>query len=515
MNFKKLQLVLLFLCCTGLFAFVSGQETIRILAIGNSFSQDAAESYVDDLAKADGVKLIIANMYIGGCSLETHWKNAEADLPAYSYRKITDGDTIVTEHQKLITAIRDEKWDYITFQQVSSLSGIPESYFPCLTNLTAYVRKNGTNPKVKFAFHQTWAYQGNSSHQGFANYGNDQQKMYEAIVNTVFRNAKKAGISIVIPSGTAIQNGRTSFVGDHFCRDGYHLSLTVGRYTAACTWYEKLLKRPVTGNKFIPAGMTAEEARMAQLAAHQAIKQPKTVSFTNTPSIIAHRGASAYDTENSPGAFRKAFELGADAIELDLWKTADDSLVVIHDRTTGRVADRDLAVPETTAAELRTLRLRNGEKIPYLSEVLPLLPPGKKIVIEIKCYNEKGSTGKVFPQLKTLLQQSGRMNDAIIISFGAEALAEAKQCLPANKCYFLSGKENSGDELVALCKQYGFDGLNVHYKILTESLREKTRAAGLDLLTWTVDDPKIIKSVSGKVRSITTNKPDIALKIAR
>ena len=278
MFIRRISLLIISLCYLGLSYLVSGQEVIKILAIGNSFSQDAAESYVDDLANADGVQLIIANMYIGGCRLETHWINAERDLAAYSYRKIINGDTTVLANQKLSTAIQDEDWDYITFQQASPYSGLIGSYFPYLANLLSYTKQHATNPEVQFAFHQTWAYAANSKQSAFKNYNNDQLQMYQAIVKTVGAAVKKAGIDIVIPSGTAIQNARTSFVGDNFCRDGYHLSLGIGRFTAACTWYETLLKRKVTKNSFIPSGVTPWEAKVAKCAAHYAVKQPYKVT---------------------------------------------------------------------------------------------------------------------------------------------------------------------------------------------------------------------------------------------
>jgi hypothetical protein len=274
----KTQVLIAFFAVT-LFLFfqlspvVAGQ-VVKILAIGNSFSTDAAESHVDDLAKADGIELIIANMYIGGCSLERHWNNAEKDLPAYSYRKITNGDTVVVANQNLITAIQDENWDYITFQQASPLSGKVESYFPFLPDLMAYTKRYATNPRVQFAFHQTWAYAANTKNPSFDNYNKDQLFMYESIVEAVKEVVKKTGIKIVIPSGTAIQNGRTSFVGDKFTRDGFHLSLGLGRFTAACVWYETLLHRPVRKNSFVPAGVSPEQAAMAKEAAHNAVKRP-------------------------------------------------------------------------------------------------------------------------------------------------------------------------------------------------------------------------------------------------
>jgi hypothetical protein len=263
-----------FFCTANLFS----QQVIKILAIGNSFSIDAVEFYLNDIASADGVELIIGNMHIGGCSLETHWKNAHDNLSVYSYRKIVSGNKTITKNKDLISAIKEENWDYITFQQASHKSGIYNSYFPYLTNLKEFVQRNATNSKVKFAFQQTWAYATNSTHAEFPTYNNNQITMYKAVVRTVKKVCSEVGIGIIIPTGTAIQNVRSSSVGDNLCRDGYHLNLGIGRYTAACVWYEKLLKRNVVGNSFIPKDMTQKEVNIAQRAAHFAVLKPNKVS---------------------------------------------------------------------------------------------------------------------------------------------------------------------------------------------------------------------------------------------
>jgi hypothetical protein len=89
---------------------VNKDSIIRILAIGNSFSDDAVEHYLYGLAKAGGYKVIIGNMYIGGCSLETHWKNASENKDAYNYRKIdVNGNKTKTPKVSLEAAIADEK----------------------------------------------------------------------------------------------------------------------------------------------------------------------------------------------------------------------------------------------------------------------------------------------------------------------------------------------------------------------------------------------------------------------
>ena len=83
----------------------------------------------------------------------------------------------------------------------------------------------------------------------------------------------------VIPAGTAIQNGRNTLIGDNFTRDGYHLDLGIGRYTAASTWFEALTGICVVGNSFKPEAMTGLEAEIAHHAAHAAVTHPDEVTL--------------------------------------------------------------------------------------------------------------------------------------------------------------------------------------------------------------------------------------------
>lgn len=250
-------------------------NVIKILAIGNSFSQDAVEYYLHPLAEAEGIQVIIGNLYMAGASLSQHLANACNDKPAYSFRKIgVSGKKSTIDKATVSMALADEDWDYISFQQTSSLSGKYETYKETLPKLFEYVKARLTNPNVKYLLHQTWAYQQNSDHKGFSKYDRDQMKMYKSIVKTAKKARRLIPVSWVIPAGTAIQNGRTSFVGDHFCRDGYHLDEKVGRYTAACAWFETIFNKSVVGNPYKPDALSNREALMAQEAAHSAVKRP-------------------------------------------------------------------------------------------------------------------------------------------------------------------------------------------------------------------------------------------------
>ncbi|MFN0256215.1 DUF4886 domain-containing protein [Pedobacter ureilyticus] len=256
----------------------SKDSVIKILAIGNSFSEDAIEYYLQGLAKAGGYKVIIGNLYIGGAPLDLHWKNAQNNADAYEYRKTgVDGKKVRSSKVSIAKALADENWNYISFQQASPKSGMFDSFKEPLPPLFEYVKGKATNPKVKYIWHQTWAYAQNSTHNGFANYNKDQTRMYEAIANASSKVKTLVPIDIVVPAGTAIQNARTK-LGDVLCRDGYHLELNVGRYIASCAWYETIFKQNVVGNAYKPEKVSGADALTAQQAAHKAVKKPFKVS---------------------------------------------------------------------------------------------------------------------------------------------------------------------------------------------------------------------------------------------
>lgn len=253
-------------------------DVVRILSIGNSFSVDAIENHFHELASAAGRKVIVGNMYIGGCSLEKHLRNANENISAYTYYKRgLDGKNRRTKQVSLETALADEQWDYVSFQQQSGLSGIYQSWEESLPALVKYVKARVPEDAVMM-LHQTWAYDQISQNKGFVRYDNDQMKMYHAIVDAVTRISDKSGIKMVIPCGTAVQNARTTSLVDLVCRDGYHLNRIYGRYIAACTWLYKVLGVNPVGNPYAPEGMSQQQKALAQKSAYAAVKRPCRVT---------------------------------------------------------------------------------------------------------------------------------------------------------------------------------------------------------------------------------------------
>lgn len=247
----------------------SAAKVLKVLAIGNSFSQDAVEQYLYELAAAQGDSLVIGNAYIGGCSIDRHYDNLKNNKPNYEYRKVIGGVRANKKQATLKDIIRDEQWDVISLQQASPLSGIYTSYTQ-LGQLKRLVMSYTTNLHVQFVWHMTWAYAKDFDSPNFTAYGHDQRRMYDAITNVIQQVLPAVGIRRVIPSGTAIQLARYR-MGDILCRDGMHLNYTIGRYTAACTWCEFLTGRIVDGNRYHPSTLSHEEAQTCQEAAHEAI----------------------------------------------------------------------------------------------------------------------------------------------------------------------------------------------------------------------------------------------------
>ena len=252
-------------------------DTLRMLCIANSFAVDAVEQNLHEIAAADGHILIIGNMYIGGCSLEKHWHNAERDSAAYSYRKVgADGVRRVRANARISEALADEPWDVLVFQQQSAMAGQPETFEPWLGNLLSYA-KTQVPRRCKRMFFQTWAYAGNATKQGFEYFDYDQERMYQEIVRTCVAAAKRHRLE-VIPGGTAVQNSRHTFNRENVTRDGYHMHWWFGRYLQACTFYETLYKTSVVGNAYRPPHLGERRVEIAQKCAHAACLHPTEVT---------------------------------------------------------------------------------------------------------------------------------------------------------------------------------------------------------------------------------------------
>lgn len=276
-------------------SYLHAPDTLKIIAIGNSFSEDAIENNLWELLDAAGIPAVVANLYIGGCTLERHYNNIKADAPEYRYRKVVNGKTQERWNVRISEALQEEKWTHVSFQQASGVSGLYATYDPYLTELIKYV-KGFVPAGATLIFHQTWAYSKDSDHGEFPVYGRRQDNMYRFIVNAVSSAlADHPEITLLVPSGTAIQNARTSSMGDTFNRDGFHLEFTYGRYTAACTWFAAITGLRASDNPWKPESVSEETAAICRKAADLAIDTPLKVSDIGTP--LAPKSAAQYRSE--------------------------------------------------------------------------------------------------------------------------------------------------------------------------------------------------------------------------
>lgn len=256
---------------------------LKILAIGNSFSDDTMD-YVWQIADSLGVgEVCVGTMYIGGSSLDGHAQNAANDAAAYYYRVNTGGNWVTTMQYKMSDALSSQNWDFVCLQQQSGNSGVESSY-TALSALTEYVRTHlPADAYTQIVWNMTWAYQSDSTNGDFGKYDNDQTIMYESIVSAVqARVVPLSDIAAVVPCGTAIQNARTSFIGDHLTRDGYHLDYDIGRYIAGLTLVGKLTGLPLSG-AYAPDGVDPDQKKVAIESADNAINTPFAVTNSAYP----------------------------------------------------------------------------------------------------------------------------------------------------------------------------------------------------------------------------------------
>lgn len=252
-------------------------KTLKVLAIGNSFSQDAT-SFIKQMALADNVDLRVANAFIGGCSFERHYNNITNGTKDYWFKYYTPAETFSFGEFTLEQCLKASDWDIITVQQVSGLSGKYETYYPFAPELLSYVKKLCPNAEIRV--HMVWAY--SRYYPGITQNGYiNQENMYNRVVDAYERFAHEMGDLKILPSGRAMQIARKN-IGDSLHRDGFHCS-ELGRILTGWVWFEALTGISALESKFVPKTaipsymdevfITDEEEKILRNAAHQAVTE--------------------------------------------------------------------------------------------------------------------------------------------------------------------------------------------------------------------------------------------------
>jgi glycerophosphoryl diester phosphodiesterase len=215
---------------------------------------------------------------------------------------------------------------------------------------------------------------------------------------------------------------------------------------------------------------------------------------------IGHRGARAYEPENTIRSFKKAIEIGVDAVELDVRKTKDGQLVVIHDADVKRTTDGKGLVSELTLKEIKAFSTEKGEKIPTLKETFDFLDEKVKILIELK---EAGLEEEVL----ALVRENGLQKSVIVTSFLENALQKVRELDKDIATGLIYAKhKNPLKAALELKAQY----LVAFYRFTHTANVQKAHENGLKVIVWTVNTPEeVVAYVQKGVDGIASDKPDI------
>jgi glycerophosphoryl diester phosphodiesterase len=247
----------------------------------------------------------------------------------------------------------------------------------------------------------------------------------------------------------------------------------------------------------------------------------------HTPAVCGHRGASGHAPENTLVAFRRAKELGATWIEFDVQLSADGVPIILHDDTLARTTNlgQQLRPTQLTLAELKDLDAGSwfgpefaGEKIPTLEEVLDACGSELGLNIEIKSTPNFEADNGLEQKIVGLVRQYKLEDSALISSFDPLRLASLHRYDPGLRLAFLyearPDRYPPDFDPIVTAKSFGAVALHPPFRIIDSSLVERTRANGLDINTWTVNEiPDMARMVALGVDIIITNYPDRLVKV--
>ncbi len=218
--------------------------------------------------------------------------------------------------------------------------------------------------------------------------------------------------------------------------------------------------------------------------------------------VIAHRGASAREPENSIAAFRAAIDLGADGVELDIHATADGGLIVHHDDT---VAGTN--IPQSSLDSVRRHRLANGEPVPMLGEVLDALGSDVTVFVEVKTLDSTQDDC-----LLQVLRDAPSPPRCHVHSFDHRIVHR----LVARQEGLVGGVLSTSYPLNPLIQleQSGATELWQNDHLVDDELIAAVHAIGLRIIPWTVDDPdRIAELIDMGVDGVCSNEPDVVRKL--
>ncbi len=223
--------------------------------------------------------------------------------------------------------------------------------------------------------------------------------------------------------------------------------------------------------------------------------------------IIAHRGFSGKYPENTMLAFRKAIEIGAAGIELDVHETSDGKLVVMHDGDVKRTTNGKGFISKMSLEEFQKLDAGQGEHPPLLEDVIVLCKEhGTFLNIEIKA---RGIQEKI----ASLVKKHDYVGHVLLSSFLHDQLSAFKKIDPKFQIAALIPDLAAKIVMKVITKLFPVDAINPFHTACTQSFMDAAKAKNYSIYTWTVDDVHIAKKLAALgVTGIITNRPDLMIE---
>jgi glycerophosphoryl diester phosphodiesterase len=241
------------------------------------------------------------------------------------------------------------------------------------------------------------------------------------------------------------------------------------------------------------------------------------VNCKKTPKIIvmAHRGASSENPENTKIAVRKAGESGADYSEIDVHQTRDGKIILMHDETLDRTTSGKGYIWDHSWEEIRYLDAGSwfgeefqGEPVPSLEEIIRFASGRIKLNIEIKISKEEPD--KV-SKVMDIIDKYDFRDECVVTSFDRMTVEKVKEIDSRIQTGFIFGKNYPDNVFTG-----SWDILSCNYKIVDEAFVQKARENKKKIYVWTVDQKnEMLRLIGLNVDAIITNKPGFLLDVLR
>jgi glycerophosphoryl diester phosphodiesterase len=226
--------------------------------------------------------------------------------------------------------------------------------------------------------------------------------------------------------------------------------------------------------------------------------------------VVAHRGAWKHTagSQNSLTSLKEAIRLGCEGTEFDVWMTADKRVALSHDPEIG-----GKKLEESTLADLQTVSLKNGDRVPTLEEYLEtgMTQPHTRLVLEIKPSRVSKERGQELAAASVAIVQRLKAQAWIYyISFDYDILKKVLELDPAAKVAYLNG-DRTPEEL----KKDGMWGLDYNFNLYNKDkqLLSKARKQGITTNIWTVNTPELMEELlQAGIDFITTDEPEMLLE---